>query len=84
VVAHGVDSMPAQRAEGRSLGVEAEWRDGRWRVVLTRSLTALAPGGTALAPGGSVLLALAVWNGSIDLVPASKAVTNWHVLELQR
>lgn len=84
VVVHGVGSMPDQRGLGRSIQVEAEWRDGHWRVVLTRSLVAKAPGEAALAPGDSVLLALAIWNGSIDLTPASKAITNWHVLQLQR
>lgn len=84
VVVHGAGSMPQQRGGGRGFSVQAEWRDGRWTVVMTRALRAQGNGELALHPGDTLSFALAIWNGSIDTSPASKAITNWHELELQR
>lgn len=80
----GAASVAPQRGGGRSFEVWAEWRQQRWTVVMTRELRRGPGGDVDLRAGDTVLLALAIWNGSTDLTPASKAISNWHELELQR
>ncbi len=81
---HGVDSAPVATGSGLALDVKTNWRDGRWTATFRRSLAARAPHEIDLAAPGPVLLAFAVWDGRIDAHPGSKAITTWHVLDLQR
>jgi hypothetical protein len=60
------------------------WRDGRWTATFRRSLRARAASEVDLTVGIPVLFAVAIWNGSIDASAASKSITTWHQLELQR
>ncbi len=63
---------------------EGAWQDGRWNVVLTRTLT-VEDGRTAvsLKPGQRVSVAFAVWDGSHRDRDGKKLITIWQDLVLK-
>lgn len=70
-------SVQDSAASGR-----ATWRDGEWRLVISRPLA--IEGGSTLAPGGSTFVAFAVWQGGEGEVGSRKSVTMvWTALELE-
>lgn len=79
---HGIDSAPARTGSGLPLAVTTSWRDGRWTATFRRALVARSENEIDLATPGPVLLAFAIWDGRIDAHPGSKAITTWHVLDL--
>ena len=68
----------------RLTGGQPVWRDGTWTLQMTRSLAAHEKGEIAMVSGQKLLVAFAVWNGSVDSHTASKSVSTWHTLELDR
>jgi len=80
---HGIGSPPAETESGLPLDVTTRWSDGRWTVTFRRSLAARSHDEVDLAVPGPVLMAFAVWDGRVDTHPGSKAITTWHVLDLQ-
>lgn len=80
----GVHAAREETTSGLPLDVTSRWRDGRWIVTFRRTLRARSSREVDLVPGEPALFALAVWNGSIDSSAASKSITTWHVLQLQR
>lgn len=82
LVVHGFESMARVRGTGNPLRAQPAWHEGTWRVVLTRELAPAGKDTTDFRTGGGVLFSVAVWDGSIDLQPWSKAITTWHRLEL--
>lgn len=80
----GVASVSSATGSGLPLHVATTWREGRWTATFRRPLRARATTEIDLAVGTPVLFALALWNGSIDNSAASKSITTWHQLELQR
>lgn len=82
LVVRGPADMAVRRGSGLELLAEPVWRDGRWTVVLTRAMAPRAEDAIPLPPGGEVLVAAAVWDGSVDPYPGSKSVTAWHALAI--
>ena len=80
----GIGTAGSVTGSGLPLAVHTQWQDGRWTATFRRQLRARSPQEVDLGTDGPVLFALAIWNGSIDRSAASKAITTWHVLELQR
>jgi hypothetical protein len=81
-MAEGFGSMtvkPDQRADGRG-----EWKNGRWRVVITAPLWVEAPGSPHLMPGARSMVAFAVWDGDNREVGSRKAWSSWVPLQLAR
>jgi DMSO reductase family type II enzyme heme b subunit len=60
-----------------------EWKDGRWTVVLRRSLQVQDGSGIELAPGEKLSIGFAVWDGSAGDRNGQKLVSIWHDLELE-
>lgn len=60
----------------------AEWRDGRWRLVLIRSLTTADADDVQFRPGGSIPIAFNVWDGSNGEHGLIMALSSWHLLHL--
>jgi mono/diheme cytochrome c family protein len=83
VAVAGPEQMAQQRGLGMPVAVEPIWRDGRWTVTFTRQLQPRRPREVPLRAGSSVLVALAIWNGTVDKTPKSKSVTSWHWLEIE-
>jgi DMSO reductase family type II enzyme heme b subunit len=60
------------------------WQDGRWTVVMTRSLSVPSQAdGVALEPGGRASVAFAIWNGSQRDRDGQKSFTIWQDLEIE-
>lgn len=60
------------------------WKDGRWTIVMTRSLAVPSPNdGTSLDPGGRASVAFAVWDGSHKDRDGQKSITIWQDLEIK-
>jgi DMSO reductase family type II enzyme heme b subunit len=61
------------------------WQDGRWTVVMTRSLSVPSQAdGVALEPGGRASVAFAIWNGSQRDRDGQKSFTIWQDLEIEQ
>jgi DMSO reductase family type II enzyme heme b subunit len=61
------------------------WSDGRWSVVMTRSLSAAsADDGVSLDPGGRSSIAFAVWDGTHQDRDGQKSITIWQELEIEK
>jgi hypothetical protein len=72
-------AKPDQRALGRGV-----WRDGVWRVVITRPMAGDDPNAPVLLPGDRTVAAFAVWDGGTREVGARKAWSPWIELRIQR
>lgn len=70
---------PDQHALGKGI-----WKDGVWRVVITRPMVSDDPNAPRLAPGDQTVAAFAVWEGGNREVGARKAWASWVPLVLQR
>jgi DMSO reductase family type II enzyme heme b subunit len=74
-MAEGWGSMtvkPDQHADGRGV-----WKDGAWRVVITRPMVSDDANAPRLAPGDRTVAAFAVWEGGHREVGARKAWSVW-------
>lgn len=80
----GIGSAATETTSGLPLTATTRWFDGRWTATFRRPIAARSEREVDLAQNRRVLFALAVWDGSIDAHAGSKAITTWHVLELQR
>jgi DMSO reductase family type II enzyme heme b subunit len=78
----GVASAASAIGGGLPVRVTTRWRDGRWTATFRRALRARDSHEVDLQ-SGPVLIAIAIWDGSIDPHPGSKSITTWHVLDLR-
>lgn len=70
---------PIQHADGRGV-----WKDGTWRVVITRPLLPVTPDAPDLLPGTQTVAAFAIWDGSNREVGARKSWSNWVAFEVAK
>jgi DMSO reductase family type II enzyme heme b subunit len=70
---------PDQHALGKGV-----WRDGAWRVVITRPMASDDANAPRLAPGDRTVVAFAVWDGGGHEVGARKAWGSWVPLVIAR
>ncbi len=93
--ATGPDAKLNQRANGKDLVVNGQWKDGRWRVLMKRPRgveqdnAASAPGGNAGGPGDLVFrkgqfipVSFANWDGNNGEVGSKHSLTHWFWLLL--
>jgi hypothetical protein len=73
-----LEQLPTQNATGHGI-----WREGRWRVVLSKPLRAADAREIALQPGGTYAVAFAVWQGAHGDRGARKSITLLGRLRLQ-
>ncbi|MBF0181427.1 MAG: hypothetical protein HQM03_15500 [Magnetococcales bacterium] len=81
-VAEGFGTLttkPHQEADGRGV-----WKDGKWRVVITTPMSAVAANAPRLNPGENTVVSFAVWEGSSQEVGARKAWSDWVPLKLAK
>jgi hypothetical protein len=78
----GFSTLTPTQYQGRVQG-KAQWKEGVWRVVMTRSLATMDPENEApLEPGRAQALVVAVWDGGIQERNGQKAVSSWLQLVL--
>jgi DMSO reductase family type II enzyme heme b subunit len=70
---------PDQHALGSGV-----WRDGTWRVVITRPLVSDDRNAPQLVPGVRTVVAFAVWEGGNQEVGSRKAWASWTPLVIAR
>ena len=82
--AAGPGTITFRLAKSQLVTAHGVWKDGRWTVVMTRSLAVAGPDdGVALAPGESASIAFAVWDGAHRDRNGQKQVSIWQDLELE-
>ena len=81
--AGGPGTITVRPTASQHVDVAADWRDGRWTVVLKRPLTVQNDDGIALTAGGKYSAAFAIWDGEKRDRAAQKLVTIWQDLHLE-
>jgi mono/diheme cytochrome c family protein len=71
-------------AKSQLVSAHGQWQDGRWSVVMTRTLAVNQPAdGVQLTPGQTASIAFAVWDGSHRDRNGQKQISIWQGLELE-
>jgi DMSO reductase family type II enzyme heme b subunit len=70
--------------QSQLVSARGSWHDGRWTVVMTRTLSVPSQAeGVSLEPGGRASVAFALWNGSHRDRDGQKSFTIWQDLEIE-
>jgi hypothetical protein len=80
----GFGTLTTQELAGQNVHGASEYRDGVWRVVMSRDLLSHGdPNDAALRPGSpATVVAFAVWDGSSGDRGGRKSVSTWLALAL--
>ncbi len=79
----GFGTLTPQTVAGQNVHGASEYRDGVWRVVMSRALSDGDPNDAILRPGGpAAVVAFAVWDGSRGDRDGQKSVSSWLALSL--
>ena len=82
--AAGPGSTTFRFVKSQLVVASARYSNGRWIVLLRRSLDTRAPeNGVSLAPGGTASVAFAVWDGAHRDRNGQKQVSIWQDLVLE-
>lgn len=65
-----LEHLPTQNVTGRGI-----WKDGRWKVVLTKPMKAVDPEEITIEPGSTYALAFTVWSGADGDRGSRKSIT---------
>jgi hypothetical protein len=83
VNAVGFGTLTSQAPEGQNVHGASEFRDGVWRVVMSRPLSNGDPNDVVLEAGmNATAVAFAVWDGSAGDRDGLKSVSAWLALNL--
>ena len=84
LAAAGLGSTTFRFAKSQLVSGSGRWSQGRWVVLLLRSLNVASPeDGVSLAPGQTASAAFAVWEGSHRDRNGQKQVSIWQDLILE-
>jgi DMSO reductase family type II enzyme heme b subunit len=73
-----------QAAEAQDVTGRGSWKDGRWRVVMSRSLRSRAPSGdVTFEPGRLIPFAVQAWDGSNGEKGLMMALSSWAYVVLE-
>ena len=81
--ATGLGTLTSQPAEQQSVEGVSVWKNGVWRLQLTRLFQSGDGGDVRLGPGQRVSAAFAIWNGSAGDRNGQKNVSIWNALRLE-
>lgn len=73
----GFGSLTGQPPEGQDVEGASGWRDGRWRVVFSRSLVTDDPNDARIRRDGNTVVAFAVWDGARGERDGLKSTSTW-------
>lgn len=81
----GFGTLTSQSASGQNVHGASAFRDGRWRVVMSRELAPDDPNDAALRAGtAATTVAFAIWDGSRGDRDGQKSVSTWLALTFER
>jgi hypothetical protein len=79
----GFGTLTSQTPDGQNVHGASEFRDGAWRVVMSRPLSDGDPNDSVLRPGdAATVIAVAAWDGSRGDRNGQKSVSTWLALSL--
>jgi len=81
--ATGLGTFTSQASEKQSVEGASSWKNGVWRLQLTRTMKAADSQDARLRPGAQASVAFAVWNGSAGDRNGQKNVSIWNPLRLE-
>jgi hypothetical protein len=73
----GFGTLTPQLASGQNVAGTSEYRDGTWRVVMSRSLATEEPDDAVLRRDRRSVIAFAIWDGSQGDRDGQKSVSAW-------
>jgi len=82
-MAHGPGTLTTIESPSSRVHGAAEWKDGVWRVLFRRLLSARGARDVEFAPGRKTPVAIGIWDGKQADRDGRKNVTSWLTLELQ-
>ncbi len=80
----GLGTLTSQPPEHQTIKGHGIWADGKWRVVMVRTLRTGNERDTQFEAGTTVPIAFAVWDGAQGDRDGRKAVTTWQTLKLEK
>ncbi|MBI4547918.1 MAG: c-type cytochrome [Ignavibacteriae bacterium] len=80
--AKGFGTLTSQAANAQNVKGKGIWKDGKWSVVLYRSLDSKEKDDVVLKSSTTIPVAFAVWDGSLNDRNGQKMVTNWYRLNI--
>jgi mono/diheme cytochrome c family protein len=81
--AAGVGTVTSQAREAQVVTGEGRWADGKWRVVMRRTLRTGNARDAQFEPGQATTVAFAVWDGAQRDRDGQKAVSVWQRLLIE-
>ncbi|VAX08032.1 hypothetical protein MNBD_GAMMA26-1695 [hydrothermal vent metagenome] len=75
--------IQVQPDAGHQVRSKASWLDGRWRLVMLRSLTTQDKSDVQFAPDRIIPIAFNAWDGSNGEYGLIMGLTSWHLLYLE-
>jgi len=82
IVAGGIGT-PQPSSDAQNLQRYQNWRNGTWRIIISRPLSGTSDNQITLLSGASYRVAFANWNGSDKNRNGRKAISNWHTLSIE-
>jgi hypothetical protein len=79
----GPGSVTFRVPQSQLVRAHGAWSEGRWSVVMTRSLAVSDEDGLSLQPGARTSAAFAVWDGSHRDRDGQKLITIWQDLKIE-
>ncbi|MFQ6030961.1 MAG: ethylbenzene dehydrogenase-related protein, partial [Dehalococcoidia bacterium] len=81
--AAGLGTITSQTRDKQNVHGDSRWRDGVWRLQLSRDMTASDAGDVPLRVGKPLSVAFAIWEGSAGDRNGQKSVSIWNTLVLE-
>jgi DMSO reductase family type II enzyme heme b subunit len=80
----GPGSVTFRVPQSQLVRAHGAWSNGRWSVLMTRSLVVSPEDGLSLEPGSRASVAFAVWDGAHRDRDGQKLITIWQDLEIEK
>jgi len=80
--AKGFGTLTSQTLRQQNVFGRGIWKNGKWIVVLMRSLASKDENDVQLKTGQTIPVSFAVWDGSFEDRDGQKLVTNWYRLTI--
>jgi mono/diheme cytochrome c family protein len=81
--AAGFGTLTSQSAGSQNVQGLSRWKDGLWRLQLSRALKGSGASDSSLQTGEAISIAFAVWDGSAGDRDGQKSVSIWSTLRLE-